>query len=325
MLGTGDWSRESSGPTRDGLVIGLVNNMSDRALHPTEHQFRGLLDAASHNRSTYLRYFSLPGLPRGPQAQAYVKRAYEDLSELWSGPLDGLIVTGTEPRASSLEKEPYWPALKDLINRVNDRAIPTIWSCLAAQAAVLEIHGIYRRRLRTKLSGVFQCRKVLDHEILGDGPACWSVPHSRWNELPEQELVSKGYRILSRSPEVGADIFVLEGKSLSIFLQGHFEYDSEALFREYRRDVRRFLAGEREDYPSMPRGYFDDASAVALVKFQERAMSERDPGVLAQFPETRGRLPWKWREPALRLYANWLSYIAKLHTWLPRTEPIRHS
>lgn len=314
MLAVGDWSRDRVGPDRDGLVIGLVNNMSDGALQPTEHQFRGLLEAASQNRSTYLRYFSLPDLPRGPQAQAYVKGAYEDLSELWSGPLDGLIVTGTEPRASLLENEPYWPALKDLINRVNERAVPTIWSCLAAQAAVLEMHGIHRRRLGAKLSGVFQCRKVLDHEIVRDGPASWRVPHSRWNELPERELLSKGYRILSRSPEVGADIFVLESKSLFIFLQGHFEYDPEALFREYRRDVRRFLAGEREDYPEIPRGYFNSDTAVALAKFRERAITQRDTDALLDFPETPGRSPCDWHEPALRLYTNWLSYIEKLHS-----------
>src|ERR1700752_957095 len=56
----------------DHLVIGLVNNMPDGALRATERQFRGLLQAASHDVSTSLRYFSLPGVPRSSQAQTYI-------------------------------------------------------------------------------------------------------------------------------------------------------------------------------------------------------------------------------------------------------------
>jgi len=244
-------SRPVGSGERHHLVIGLVNNMPDGALDSTERQFRGLLHAASDNLSMSLRYFSLPGLPRGPQGQDYVSQRYENISELWSRPLDGLIVTGTEPRATLLEDEPYWPALRDLVDQVNDHAITTIWSCLAAHAAVFHMDGIRRRPLREKLSGVFECRKTIDHEIVAHAPSRWCVPHSRENELPEEELTSKGYRVVSMSPEVGADMFIQEGKALSIFLQGHLEYDPDALFREYRRDVRRFLAGERGNYPTL--------------------------------------------------------------------------
>jgi homoserine O-succinyltransferase len=291
------------------LVIGLVNNMPDGALHTTERQFRSLLGAASQNVSVYVRYFSLPGLPRGLQGQEYVSQSYEDVNQLWSGPLDGLIVTGTEPRAALLQDEPYWPTLSDLVDKVNSHAIPTIWSCLAAHAAVLHMDGILRRPLREKLSGVFECQRVLDHEIVADAPPRWRVPHSRQNELPEGELTSKGYLIVSRSPEVGADMFVREDRALSIFLQGHLEYDPEALLYEYRRDVRRFLAHERDNYPAMPTGYFDADTAVALAAFQEQAMKDRRADVLLQFPQNSGKLTWHWRDQAVRLYANWLSYI----------------
>ena len=296
------------------LVIGLVNNMPDGALHTTERQFRSLLGAASQNVSVYVRYFSLPGLPRGLQGQEYVNQSYEDVNQLWSGPLDGLIVTGTEPRATLLQDEPYWRTLSDLVDQVNSHAIPTVWSCLAAHAAVLHMDGIPRRPLREKLSGVFECQRVLDHEIVADAPARWRVPHSRQNELPEEDLTSKGYQILSRSPEAGADIFVREGRALSIFLQGHLEYDPEALFHEYRRDVRRFLARERDNYPAMPSGYFDADTAVALAAFQEQAMRDRRTDIFLQFPRNSGELRWHWRDQALRLYANWLSYILQVCT-----------
>jgi homoserine O-succinyltransferase/O-acetyltransferase len=306
---------------RHHLVIGLVNNMPDGALDATEHQFRGLLHAATENVSTRLRYFSLPGVPRGPRAQAYVSQYYEDISQLWQGQLDGLIVTGTEPRETVLEDEPYWLALKDLVDQANDRAIPTIWSCLAAHAAVLHMHGIRRRPLREKLSGVFECRKIIDHEIVADAPSRWCVPHSRENDLLAEELISNSYQVVSTSPEVGADTFMREDRTLFIFLQGHLEYDSEALFREYRRDVRRFLAGERSSYPAMPRGYFDAETTAALVAFQEQAMRHGSTEALMQFPGKTLNLGWTWHDLGVRLYANWLSYIVQLHkrAQLPQT------
>jgi len=294
------------------LVIGIVNNMPDGALQTTERQFGSLLHAASKNIPVSVRYYSLPGLPRGLQGQEYVRQSYEDISQLWSGPVDGLIVTGTEPRAASLQDEPYWPVLSNLVDQVNSHATPTIWSCLAAHAAVLHMDGIPRRPLGEKLSGIFECQRVLDHEILGHAPPRWRVPHSRQNELPEEDLTSMGYQILSRSPEVGADIFIHEGRALSIFLQGHLEYDPAALLHEYRRDVRRFLARERDSYPAMPSGYFDADTAVALATFQEQAIRDRRTDMFLQFPQNSGELLWHWRDQALRLYADWLSYIMRI-------------
>jgi len=55
-------------------------------------------------------------------------------------------------------------------------------------------------------------------------------------------------------------MFVKERKSLFLFFQGHPEYDADSLPREYRRDVGRFLRSERESYPGMPKGYFDEAT-----------------------------------------------------------------
>ena len=76
-----------------------------------------------------------------------------------------------------------------------------------------------------------------------------------------------GYRLLTRSAAAGADAFVREeqGGSLFVFFQGHPEYETDTLAREYRRDVGRFLRGEREHYPAAPEGYFNDA-ATALVQ-----------------------------------------------------------
>ena len=147
------------------------------------------------------------------------------------------------------------------------------------------------------------------------------MPHSRHNGLPGEALRSCGYRLLSWSDEAGADLFVAERASLFLFVQGHPEYDPLALYREYRRDVKRFLAGETPNYPELPRGYFDPASEAAFVDFRARAIARRDAGLIGAFPaiaETAVRSCW--REPARQLYANWLSYLAQPETGARRPE-----
>jgi homoserine O-succinyltransferase/O-acetyltransferase len=294
------------------ITIGLVNNMPDSALRTTERQFCDLLSAAGQGLAVSLRFFSFPDLPREQAGRIYITQHHEDIGALWDSEIDGLIVTGTEPRAARLPEEPYWPTLTRLIDWAEDHTTSTVWSCLAAHAAVLHRDGICRHMLPQKLSGVFDCATVTDHTIIAATPSCWQIPHSRCNDVPEEALVSRGYRVLSRSPEAGADLFVKQGKSLFLFFQGHPEYDPGALFREYRRDVGRFLNGERETYPGMPCGYFDKSTAAAMAAFRERALQHRHPELLSSFPacDAEQHVAHTWRGPAVRLYANWLFYLA---------------
>jgi homoserine O-succinyltransferase/O-acetyltransferase len=296
---------------RSPLVIGLVNNMPDGALQATERQFCDLLAEASEGLLILVRFFSIPHLRRSESGREYVSQHYEDIDEMFADRLDGLIVTGTQPQAPMLSDEPYWPTLTKVVDWAEDHTVSTIWSCLAAHAAVLHLDGIQRRPFGEKLSGVFECEKVADHEIASGGGEKWCVPHSRYNDLPEQELVSRGYCIVSRSPEVGADMFVKQRRCLSIYLQGHPEYDAEALFREYRRDIRAFVARERDSYPDMPRGYFDDETAAELDEFRRRALRDRSVHVVLNFPEAEKKLAPGWHEQAVRLYGNWLSYLVE--------------
>jgi homoserine O-succinyltransferase/O-acetyltransferase len=291
------------------LVVGLVNNMPDTALESTERQFRSLLLAASGELSVYLRIFSTPDPRRSEVGREYVRQRCLVIDALWTGRLDGLIVTGTEPRAQHFPDEPYWPSMTRLIEWAGANTISTIWSCLAAHAAVYHLDGIERRPFDQKLFGVFECAKSGEHPIVRDAPSGWWVPHSRHNGLAEEELLAGGYRVLSRSPEVGSDIFVKEGNNLAVFVQGHPEYEPDTLLREYRRDVRRFVAGERETYPQIPQGYFDRETAARFDKLRARIVGKPHDRTLVTFPSTEGHLSFNWRQSAVRLYSNWLSYL----------------
>ncbi|MBV8615465.1 MAG: homoserine O-succinyltransferase [Acetobacteraceae bacterium] len=283
------------------LTVGILNNMPDAAVRSTERQFRALF--ANARRPARLRWFSFD--PR---------HGYEPGGELWKSDwLDGLVVTGTEPRARLLRDEPYWDSAVKTIEWAAAHTSSTIWSCLAAHAAALHLSGVERRPLPAKLCGVFEVAKLADHPLLANTKPRWGVPHSRFNELPPQDLGARGYRILTQSEQAGADTFVRRcGVSLFVFMQGHPEYDARALMREYRRDVLRFLAGERSEYPGLPANYFDPSTHAALQELRERAVLDRSADTMVEMQNLIGQadLPGLWQGTAARLYENWLDLLA---------------
>src|SRR5579863_4477189 len=294
------------------IDIGLINNMPSAALEATERQFRAQLDAAADGMVVRLTLYALPDVPRTDLGQRHVRSFYSGISDLWESHLDGLIVTGTEPRSLNLRDEPYWGSLTRLVEWAEHHTHSAVWSCLAAQAAVLHIDGISRCRLSDKRFGVFECARVSDHALTVTVPSRLQMPHSRWNEIPEDALLRCGYRVLTRSEDAGVDAFVKQRKSLFVFFQGHPEYEADTLLREYRRDIGRFLSGERDSYPSMPQGYFDEETVRALTAVRQRALSDCRQELLADFPMTlvAGKVRNPWRSVAVSLYRNWLLYLS---------------
>src|SRR5205085_7346014 len=124
----------------------------------------------------------------------------------------------------------YWASLANVIDWAEHNTSSTIFSCLAAHAAVLHLDGIHRHPLADKCCGVYDCLKVSDDPIVAGAPSPVRMPHSRWNDLREGHLASNGYRVLARSA-AGADLFVKQWRSLFVFFQGHPEYDSDSLLR----------------------------------------------------------------------------------------------
>jgi homoserine O-succinyltransferase len=137
------------------------------------------------------------------------------------------------------------------------------------------------------------------------------VPHSRWNGVRQKDLTERGYSILSRIAGDGIDSFVKQEESLFVFFQGHLEYDSDTLMREYRRDVGRYLKGETNNYPLLPSSYFDRGTEKALTILRNKAAAFRTThllaGVVAAMEETK--IKDTWQRSAIRIYRNWLECI----------------
>ena len=292
------------------LTIGLINNMPDAALQATERQFMGLLRAAAGNNRIHFHCFSLPSVSRSQLAKSRIDKQYTDIADLGRLQIDGLIVTGAEPNAATLPEEPFWKDLTDVIDWAETNTRSTIWSCLAAHAAVLHLDGIERRRLATKCSGVYDCSKAADHWLTDNIPSPLRVSHSRLNELRTNDLAACGYQLLTHSPAAGVDIFAKQLRSQFIFFQGHPEYDALSLEREYLRDISRFLAGERDTYPAVPAGYFDAETENSLASFERRAHVERRPALSAELPDRTLRQDIAANTAAAAIFRNWLGYLS---------------
>src|ERR1700733_11055177 len=134
------------------LTIGLINNMPDAALKATERQFMRLLRQAAGNVRIDFHCFSLPSVRRSQSEQGRLEGQYTDIAEIDRLKIDGLIVTGAEPSAATLPQEMFWREFSDIVDWAKHNTRSTIWSCLAAHAAVLHLDGIERNRLETKCS-----------------------------------------------------------------------------------------------------------------------------------------------------------------------------
>lgn len=297
---------------RPRIEVALVNNMPDTAFAATQRQFAGLLaEAAGEAFEVRLRLYALDGVPRSELARAAMADSYAGLETLRAVGADALIVTGAEPHAADLRDEPYWGELARLIDWAREETCSTLFSCLAAHAAVLHLDGVQRRRLPAKASGVFTVERRRESPLAAGLGASWRTPHSRWNALAEDELETRGYRVLSASPAAGVDLFTREARSLLVFLQGHPEYDPDSLLKEYRRDLGRCLRGEKP-YAPRPRGYFDAATEAALEAAVRRAppAGGLEPLRSCDLIAARFRPEAVWRPTAVRLFRNWLQLVA---------------
>jgi homoserine O-succinyltransferase len=298
------------GARRSAIQVGLVNNMPDAAMRATELQFARLLKEASGGLEVQLRLFSLSEIARGEQALSRMEGFYADAGAIPAAGLDALIITGAEPLEADMRQERYWTALAQLIDWAEGGTISTIFSCLAAHAAVLHASDIKRQKLPRKLSGVFTAQRAGDHPLATGMTPATAVPHSRLNTLSEAELAAAGYRVLARLPDGDVDSFMraVPGQSLLVYFQGHPEYGAETLGREYLRDMGRFQRGERNDPPTLPEHYFDRATEIALEALEGKGQG---PDGLARYSKiVSGARPLQaWRGHSDKLFGNWLGLV----------------
>lgn len=303
------------------LHIGLLNMMPDAALAATERQFFRLVGEANPIAQFWVHPFTLPELKRGAEAQAHIDSYYEPIDRIMADGLDALIITGANVTGSDLSQEPFWAPLSQVIEWAWNNVTTTLCSCLTTHAVMQFRYGQTRIRQPEKVWGVFEHRVVdKQHPLVADVNTRFDVPHSRWNGITAEQFRASGQRVLVESEQGGVHLATSADGFRMVFFQGHPEYDTISLLKEYKRDLMLYAKGVFKSAPPFPKHYFGCQEQALLNEYRDRLESALARGqALPEFPESllAARLDNTWHDTAEAVLANWLGLMYQI------THPMR--
>lgn len=298
------------------LHIGLLNMMPDKALAATERQFCRLIGESNQIAQFYIHPFTLSEIPRDQKGQAHVKKYYKKFDQIRDEGLDALIITGANVTGPQLADQPFWEPLNKVIDWAYDNVTSTLCSCLATHAVLQFRHQQTRFPLPAKRWGVYP-HKVLDrsHPIVCGINTRFDIPHSRFNEISREQFDAAGLKVLVESELAGVHLAVSGDGFRMVFFQGHPEYDTISLLKEYKREIGHYINAETGDYPPMPENYFSlQASAIAEEFRDKLEASIRSAQEPPEFPENIivPMLDNTWHDTAEAVINNWIGKVYQL-------------
>lgn len=295
------------------LHIGFLNMMPDGALAATERQFFRLVGESNPVAQFYMHPFTLREIARSPQAKDYLQQHYESFDDIQQQGLDALIITGANVTHPDLSAEPFWEPLIRVIDWAEANVTSILCSCLATHAMLQFRHGQKRCPLPAKRWGVYRHRIVdREHPLVQDVNTRFYVPHSRFNEVSREQFEASGLTVLVNSEQAGVHLAVSEDLFRVVYFQGHPEYDTISLMKEYKREVMSFIHGQRPDYPPLPENYFNRKAQAILEEYEDRLHVARRRGTeLPEFPEKwiRDNIDNIWHDTGEGVVGNWIGKI----------------
>jgi len=306
------------------LHIGLCNMMPDKALAATERQFMRLVGESNPIAQFYVHPFTLPELRRSEAGQAHVARYYETFDQVRAEGLDALIITGANVVGPELAEQAFWEPLIEVIDWAWHNVTSTLCSCLTTHAVLQFRYGQKRVRQPAKIWGVHPHRVVDPHHpLVNDVNTRFDVPHSRWNSVLREQFDLAGLRVLVESDEVGVHLATSADGLRFVFFQGHPEYDTVSLLKEYKREVLRYASAEIDDYPPLPDHYIRPYEQALLAEYEGRVRLARQGGERPPvFPEklVSSRLDNTWHDTAEAVVGNWMGLVYQV-THRDRSRP----
>ncbi|MDM8519139.1 homoserine O-succinyltransferase [Anaerolineales bacterium HSG6] len=298
------------------LHIGFLNMMPDAALIATERQFMRLVGNCNQIAQFFVHLFSIPGLPRSADTQAYIDEYYTTFEQVKETGLDALIITGANISNPNLDQEEFWEPLQKVISWATENVTSVLCSCLSTHALMKHLYQIERQRLQKKRWGVYSHRVTqFEHPMLRSINSRFDVPHSRYNAITRDQLESAGLTVLVAGREGDVHMAVSPDQFRVIYFQGHPEYNYNSLLKEYQREVSLFINGERSDYPPHPENYFSpEAADIADAYHQTIIDCQREGTTPPPFP-TEQIDPYidnTWGDTGKAVFNNWLGLIYQL-------------
>lgn len=211
-------------------------------------------------------------------AEEHLLEFYRPFSSIREQFYDGFIITGAPIELLPFEEVDYWQELTGILDWAARHVYSLLTICWGAQAALYHYYGIPKKRLESKLSGVYEHRVLDSHNPLVRGfDDRFFVPHSRYTTVKREDILRQpSLRILAESDMAGIYLSA-SGDLRRVFVTGHSEYDPGTLRYEYERDISQGMT------PGVPVNYFqgDDPRNEPMVR---------------------------WKSHANLLFVNWLNY-----------------
>ena len=298
------------------LHIGLLNMMPDAALRATERQFMRMITSCNQIAQFYIHPFSIDGIQRSETAQTHINNYYQNFDEIKAQGLDALIISGANPSKAELTDESYWPGVIEVFDWAKENVTSILCSCLASHAAFKQFYNLERQRLDDKLWGVYSHRITEPlHPLVSNINTRFDVPHSRFNEVTRQQLDEAGLKVLIEGSQAGVHLAVSHDLFREVYFQGHPEYNFNSLLKEYKREVIRYFADDRDVYPKQPVNYFTDQAQPLLASYELqviKAKSQRSK--MPEFPEAELEqlVDNTWWDTGKAVFNNWLGLVYQL-------------
>ncbi len=298
------------------LHIGLLNMMPDAALAATERQFFRLVGESNPIAQFYVHPFTLSELSRSKKTQTHIDQYYDSFEQIKQQGLDALIITGANVIGSDLSNQDFWKPLIEVADWAYENVTSTLCSCLATHA-VLEFRYAQKRQPREiKKWGVFP-HSVTNkaHPLVTDINTRFDVPYSRWNDVSYEQFTAAGLHILALGDNDCVHLATSDDGFRTIFFQGHPEYDTISLLKEFKREVLLYIEGQRKDYPPFPDAYFGLKSAAILREFKHYLLAAlKQNADVPEFPEDLlvDDLNNTWHDTAGAVISNWVGLVYQL-------------
>ena len=290
------------------LHIGLLNLMPDAALEATERQFIRLL--ASDNQTLVHVYpTTVDAESRSDYSKKYIEQHYNAIKDFMSRDYDGLIISGANPSQADMTQESFWEPLIEVMEWAEQNTNSILCSCLATHALMKAKFNINRTLRKAKSWGVFPHRILHpDHPLMENITDGFNGPHSHYYDISIEEIEETNLKILAVNDRAGFFLLATQESDLILF-QGHPEYDDKSLLKEYEREIKNYLSGQRSDYPEVPENYFSNLTVSRLDEEKKNILNNKEFNSFDSF--ALEDIDLGWIETGNTLYKNWLSLISK--------------
>lgn len=211
-------------------------------------------------------------------SKTYLDKFYKTFNEIKDKKYDAMIVTGAPVEQLEYEDVTYWEEVKEIFEYSKKNVTSTMFICWASQAALYYFYGVKKHSKEKKLSGVYSHKNLAPMDPLLRGfDDVFFAPQSRYTGVNAEDIEKcEELDLLGFSEESGVHLVATKDKK-QIFISGHWEYDTNSLDGEYKRDIGKGLDIE------IPVNYYKD----------------NDPN---KEPVNR------WRSHSNLLFSNWLNY-----------------